>query len=947
MYPRRDALAKSWFGVLLATAVFATPSAFAQATPESPPAAAAGAETKADDAVVTVDKVSVTGSRIRRSQAEGPSPVTVITGAQIEREGFTTVADVLNSLSQNNTAVFSGDQLTNSFTKNLTPVDLRGLGPAYTLTLVDGRRVPNYPGAFNGQSDAVNVGAIPTVLIERIEILSGGASAIYGSDAVAGVINIILKEEYDGTYLSARVGETTEGGGKSLRYQLGGGINLFGNRFKSVYGVEYLRRNPIYAFQRDQADSSLDAPTVSGRSPARAYLILDDFGQGDTVYIDPGAEVCNNFLATGLRYTSRDPQGQYCGSTTYNSITSFRNSDDAYSGILKLSYDVVGQHQVYLFGSIYDQQAESLSGAPFWFSGSRAGTIVDASRPDAFGIGGQAVTYQRLFTPEETGSFRDGVTRLNERNYDFGGGLRGPIAGDFEYDVYVSSARNSADEIQRLLVFDAVEAFFLGQPTGQAGGFLEGAGINTYIPNMNALNNPITPDIYRSLSDVSLSRNFTSQKVANATVTGSLFQLPAGPLQMAGVLEVKEQAYELDPDPGQLPDQMRYFGTSATGGVGERDIYAAGLELRIPIVAKLSTTAAFRYDKYDDVTDVDDALSYNFGFEFRPMSNLLLRGTAATAFRAPDMHFVFAGESGFFTVVDDYYKCRQFEPDAALEDCSYADQNPSGTRRGNRNLKEEDAITYTAGIVLDVTQNLNLTVDYFNIEIEDLVGDESITDLLIREADCRLGVDEDGEPVDANSQGCRDALDKVSRLPATGDENGETLLSVDVGPVNQSVLRTEGVDVNAKYRWNLGQRGVVKFDLGWTHTVHFKFKQFDDDPLEDINGVTDTVNDGVNYRSRMRGSVNWDIDKWDLTLFAQRFGTIPNETGSRRLPAYLRYNASIRYEVNDILTLSVIGNNIFDRKPERDPEETFFPYFDTVHYDITGREVFAQAEFRF
>lgn len=951
MHLGQSALSKSWTGVLLATGVFMTQSALAQPAPEEPPSAAPGAATKAGDAAVQMDKVSVTGSRIRRNQVEGPSPVTVITGAQIEREGFNTVADVLNSLSQNNTAVFSGDQITNSFTQNLSPVDLRGLGPAYTLTLVDGRRVPNYPGAFNGQSDAVNVGAIPAVAIERIEVLSGGASAIYGSDAVAGVINVVLKSEYEGLYLSARVGETTEGGGKSLRYQLVGGMNLFGNRFKSLYAVEYLRRNPIYAFQRDQTDSSNDAPTVSGRSPARAYLILDDLGQGRTAYINPGARVCNNFLEVGLRYTSRAPQGQYCGSTTFNSITSFRNSDDAYSGYLKLSYDLVGQHQVYAFGSIYDQQAESLSGAPFWFSGSQTGTIVDANRPDVNLIGGQAVTYQRLFTPEETGSIRDGVTLLNEKNYEFGGGFRGPIAGDFEYDVYYSSSRQSADEIRRLLVFDAVEDFFLGQPTGPAVGFLADTGINIYSPNMEALNNPITPEIYRSISDISVSRNFSSLKVANATVTGSLFQLPAGPLQMAGVLEFAEQAYQLSPDPGQLPEQSRYFGITATGGAGSRDRYAAGLELRVPIVEQLTTTAAFRYDKYDDVTDVDDALSYNFGFELRPLNNLLFRGTAATAFRAPDMHFIFAGDSGFFTTVDDTYKCRKFDPDVPAEDCEFADQNPQGTRRGSPDLKEEEAKSYTGGLVLDVTQNLSLSADFYRIELEEQVADESIVNLLTVEANCRLSMTVDGEAVDPNSTSCQRAIANVGRLPATGDENGETLLTVAVSPINQAVLRTEGVDATAKYRLNLGPRGVVRFDLGWTHVLLFEFKAFDDDPIKDVNGVVEqsitNVNDGVNYRSRMRGSINWTIDKWDLTLFAKRNGSIPNETGDRRLPPYYLYNAVARYEVNDILTLSVIGNNIFDKKPARDPEETTFPYFDVFHYDISGRELFAQAELQF
>lgn len=943
MHLGRGSSARLWPGILLATGTLFSHPSMAQPSPE-PAAAAAG---KDEGKAVEVEKVTVTGSRIRRSQIEGPSPVTVITGEQIEREGFSTVSEVLGSLAQNNTVTLSGDQLTNSFTQNLTPVDLRGLGPGYTLVLIDGRRVPNYPGAYNGQSDAVNVGAIPTVAIDRIEILSGGASAIYGSDAVAGVINVVLKDEYDGHYLSARYGETMEGGGESVRYQFSGGTNLFTNRLKTLYAVEYLRRNPIYAFDREQTDSSLDAPTLSGQAPSRNVLTIDDFGQGDTVYIDPGAEVCNNFAATGLRYTFRNPQGFYCGSTTWNSITSFRNADDSYSGYLKLSYDLIGQHQLYAFGSYYDNEAESLFAAPFWFSGSRAGTIVDANRPDAFGIGGQAVTYQRLFTPEETGSIEDGTTFFDEESYDVGGGFRGPIAGDFRYDVYFSSSRYEADVTQRLLLFDAVEDFFLGPSLGEAGGFLTGFGINVYAPNMDRLDNPITRADYLSFSALSTSRNISKLEIANASVTGSLFDLPAGAVEMAGVIEFAQQEYALKPDPGLLPDQGRYWGVTSTGGAGDRDRYAAGLEFRIPIIEQLTTSAAVRYDKYDDITDVDDAVTYNFGLEFRPNTALLIRGTAATSFRAPDMHYIFAGDSGFFTVADDYYKCRRYEPGVPFEDCTYADQNPSGTRSGNPGLKEEDGKSYTAGFVLDATKDLSFSVDYYHIELEDLVGDESIIDLLVTEADCRLGETEDGEPVDINSQDCQNALSKVDRLPDTGDENGEGLLSVQVGPINRAVLRTEGVDATAKYRINMGQHGAFTFDLGWSHVLNFKFKSFEDDPLEDLNGEVAPNNDLTNYRSRMRGSVNWEVDKWDLTLFATRFGSIPNETGDRRLPPYFRYNAVVQYEVNSILTLSVIGNNIFDKKPERDPEETTFPYFDVYHYDISGRELFAQAELHF
>jgi len=143
--------------------------------------------------------VVVTGSRIKRTQIEGPSPVTVISSAQIQREGFVTVFDALTTLTQNGGVTQNELNSAGGFTPNGSPVNLRGLGPGRTLLLINGRRAADYPFPYNGQSNFQNFGNIPSAAVDRIEILSGGASAIYGSDAVAGVINVVLKTNFRAT----------------------------------------------------------------------------------------------------------------------------------------------------------------------------------------------------------------------------------------------------------------------------------------------------------------------------------------------------------------------------------------------------------------------------------------------------------------------------------------------------------------------------------------------------------------------------------------------------------------------------------------------------------------------------------------------------------------------------------------------------------------------------
>lgn len=164
-----------------------------------------------------LDSVTVVGSRIKRVDVEGAAPVTVISREQIDREGFQTVGDMLQTLNQNTTNSFTGDLAVSGFTPNAQVVNLRNLGPGYTLTLINGRRPAQYPQPYNRDNNVVNIRAIPSSIVERVEVLSGRASAIYGSDAVAGVVNIVLRQNYDGNQIRGSVGTTEEGGGERSR----------------------------------------------------------------------------------------------------------------------------------------------------------------------------------------------------------------------------------------------------------------------------------------------------------------------------------------------------------------------------------------------------------------------------------------------------------------------------------------------------------------------------------------------------------------------------------------------------------------------------------------------------------------------------------------------------------------------------------------------------------
>ena len=234
--------------------------------------------------------VQVTGSLIPQAQIEGPTPITTITAKDIEKQGFVDTYDALRSLSVANGSV-QDPQFTGGYTPAAKTISLFGLSPDFTLTLLNGRPMASYPLAYNGSLNITDISNIPVGLIDRIDVLTGGASSIYGSAAIAGVVNIVLKDHVEGTHVAFRYGDYTEGGGASKRLQISSG-HSWGN-FDVSGGVQLSKQNPIWGYQRSYIDSQNDDPDVLGRVNARTFLRLNS---SVDQYIDPGAATCGPLL---------------------------------------------------------------------------------------------------------------------------------------------------------------------------------------------------------------------------------------------------------------------------------------------------------------------------------------------------------------------------------------------------------------------------------------------------------------------------------------------------------------------------------------------------------------------------------------------------------------------------------------------------------------------------
>ncbi|MBA3929327.1 MAG: TonB-dependent receptor [Xanthomonas sp.] len=899
---------------------------------------------QAPQATSTLDKVTVTGSRIKKAEIEGPAPVTVITAADIEKQGFSTVYDALNTLTQFTGSV-QNELNQNGFTPNASFLNLRGLGPGYQLVLINGRRAADYPLPYNGQSNAVNLANIPAGAIERIEVLSGGASAIYGSDAVAGVVNVIMKTNFEGDQFNLRVGTTTMGGGDSGRLQWVGG--KIGERASLTYAFEILEREAIYGRQREFMDSYRDDPSID---PANATALP---GVRYTMWVDangnptsnpsaPGRRLgwpmAGNLNTTCSRFSEFEPvavNGQaFCGYYGYPAGQAIRNSDKNFNAYLYGTYELTDTIQAWAQLGYSNSEAKLASSSRTFTSAS----VTGANNFYDPNVGAVIGNVYRTIAPSEIGNGGGAPTLSNEQSLDFATGLRGTVFdGRFDWDATLSHSRYKSETKYNWLVQSKVRDFFFGQRLGTHAG----TGYAIYALNLNRLTNPLSSADYTSIT--SSYRDEASSQVSQGSfvLSGDLFEMPAGSLAMAAVLEAASQKYDVSPD---ARARLNYTGNDApmgltsTGGGGSRDRYSVGVEFSIPLLSTLKASLAGRYDKFDDASAINGAFTWSSGLEWRPVDSLLLRGSYATSFKAPDMHYIYAGESGFYTYAFDEYACRAagLNP-TSTADCGGSLYNPQvfGTRKGDPRLKAEEGKSYTAGVVWDVMDDLSLTVDYYNIKLEGAISD--LTGRLYREeAACRLGTNRDGSAVDPTSARCIEIISRVMR-----DGNGD-IAEIATYPQNQAQTNTSGVDSRISYRVDTDRMGDFIAELGWTHVLKFEAQQYVGEEFENQRDNPQFFN----FRSRVNWQVGWNKDDWNFNVNGYRWGSLPNWAETGRIAPYIIWNARVEKKITEKATVGLAVNNVLNKLHPNDDTFNSYPYFWRAFSPI-GREVFVSFNYKF
>lgn len=950
------ALAFSYGGALYAQSTDTTQTASPTTTGQAPSATKAKAKTK------NLKAVTVTGSLIPSTEIETAQPIVTITADEIKARGFTTVAQALQQSSFATGAV-QGAQSTNSFTTGAKTLSFFGLPVGFTKYLIDGRPMGSFPGLYNGSQSFNNISGIPVALVDHIDILPGGQSSLYGSDAIAGVINIVLKKHIGAPEMDYRYGFHTGGGGATNRISFADDFTV--GKFTSLVGVQFENTQPIW--KKDRAlTSQFYKDGTSPQTASRDYLVLSAGGADrGYLFLDPNncANITQGFNGTeGKRH--RNGSGDYCGSFYTPGEGTLSNKDKTANFYTHNTFDVTDNFQLYgdLLYNYEENKYTNGSSTSFWSSSLYAapgGYFFDPRR-------GDLPLVQHAFTPEEVGGYSHIMSKQIENSYLLTLGGRGTIGqSNWDYDLSFTHSDDHVINRNHQRFTAPLESYYKNHVLGPQMGTYYGYPV--FEPNYAALYNPVSQADYDSFTGYTTTHSKTWDNMLRGQLTNaSLFSLPGGDAGVAVVVEGGNQGFDITPDPRLLQtitdpygnQSPAVWGTSATPAAGHRSRYAATTEFKFPVLSQITLDVAGRYDSYLVSGARVSHGTYNLGLEYRPFETLLLRGRYGTAFKVPTLADEFQRPSGFFGFVRDDLNCGRlgFDPTDANCPVPYNSEQYKGTQQGNPDLKPITAKVWSYGFVWAPLDRMSISVDYLHYDINNEVTATGAGTLSNTQYLCDIGT------IDAGTSTCSNAFALVTRGPGR-TVDGVPLLGL-ITAVNQKKLNQANEQVNAltasfHYVLKLGSFGDLAYSMNYSDTLKHTAQDFIVDPPVDY-----LRHPGYSYdfKTKTNASLTWSRNAWSATAYVNRYGRSPNYAarqsdtydptvakGAGKYGAYIFWNATVTYNPSDALALSVLVNNVFDKMPPMDhtyPGTSGQPY-NTLNYNVYGRAIYLEANYKF
>jgi iron complex outermembrane recepter protein len=911
------------------------------------------------------NEIVITGSRIRRNPLDLDAPRVFVDQQDIQKTGLNSINDVLQRLPS------SGGGLNSKFNNsgNLgnppdgggvgagsAEIDLRYLGSRRTLVLVDGLRFVNAASA-SGVPGSVDLNAIPDAMIDRIEVLQDGASAIYGSDAIAGVVNIITKKHQAGFLASAQLGGY-KSDGFTQNYQLSWG-NGSGGPLELVVGGDYVKQNGI--FSGDRAISAFpdpygttcntNPPTCSSFTPSGRFLgdIFSPWGGSATLINTPtSTPTIANFRHFVSVPSAGSPNVDRFNFAPYNYM---QIPLERYGVFADLKYDIHDDLHFSLKG-IWNRRKSANQAAPLPFGiGQAAGitpvldaTTVDATNPyNPFGVTLDSSNFDEILRRFVEGGprrfFQTVDTTYGVATLD---GRFSLLNHDWYWDINGVYGRNSAQQT----MYGNINAHNLGIALGPLATCQATSGCVPF--NLFGGAGSITPAMIDYVGFTQHDRSRQSTWDFTGNLSGSLFDLPGGPLGLAVGVEYRKLNGRFDPDPIVAAGFSSDIPAQPTrGGYNVKEAYA---ELNAPLLAHMPGADLLELNgaaRVSDYSTSGSTTTFKGGVNWKPFKALRLRGSYAEGFRAPQIGELFGTLSRFDQTIDD--PCSQgslapqnFTNSAAVRaNCiahgvpangSYAQANPqiSVLVGGNPNLKAETSKSWVFGGVFspDFIPAFSVEVNHYNIRIKGAI--QAI-------------------PADATLSNCEVANDPTACALVTRANNGQiTQILGFLG--NISGINTTGWDVNVAYRTPVTSIG--RFGFTWNNTFLKKF-----DVINPIAGGTQTIHHaGTEQGSPTQGFPKWKsigIIDWDLATFGAsitgRYVSKLRESDGNVMKARLFTDLQLRWAPHyfrDLFSLAVGANNIFNtRIPGCDTCD--LNNFDPTMYDIPGRYYYGRLTVKY
>ncbi|MCL1066329.1 TonB-dependent receptor [Shewanella olleyana] len=846
-----------------------------------------------------VERIEVTGSRIKQVDMETVSPVTVIDAAAIAMTGEKTVADVLNNSAINSFGSWRGTSGFGSGASSTSSVNLRGLGSSATLVLLDGRRLPGTSSSSGAEADT---SSIPMSIVERIEILRDGASAVYGSDAVAGVINIITKKEFDGVSIDLSHEMPEVEGGDATRYSIATGYNTD-------------KGNITLTYEHYEADSVMDRDIWRMDDPTyNAYSSFSSVpnGASDSGWVD------NSALCGEVENTVGIADGRCLYS--FGAVTKLFGDVSRDSVLSNFSYDITDDIQ------FRGRASASLAETNTRYAGTPVSTnfpVMSADNPynPYAANGGEDITvYMRSVQIGE----RDTLTETN--NFDILAGLVGfaDVGNGIDWEFNVQNSHSTTNSFNYNLVNDSIVQREID--SGEYDIF------NTTGMSYNDWNSQMT-QLYSAAAHTGVYQGkFESTQVDGLVST---LLLDGDNVTVAMVVGAEYEMIDFK----QMSDPESAAGIISGGSGGDdvdatRDRTAGYLEFQVGLPADFEISAAVRYERYEQEGQLSgpegvvvnsstfDAVVPKLGVSWRPVDSLLLRASYGDSFRAPNMGEMFSSQALSFEDALDNKWCNT----PGNNDETYCDPNQQHKTwfGGYSGLEAEEGNSFTVGGVWNVTDAWNIELSYYSITYDNKIEAVSVDDLLRDEL-------RDG------------SSESIIRDPSTGK-----ILYMESGYRNMATVETSGIDFVTAYNFETSVGDFrIKADL--SHILDFKEQTNEEAELVDYAGLQDTPD--------LRGNLafSWNYDDYSAawsTVYigsqsAQYYRDLYDYDAYADYSSYFKHNVQFAYNhsMNGSVTVGV--NNLLDEEAP-----TFYNYADyrdvnTNLYDVLGRTYYVRINQKF